>query len=165
MVIRRARQGIDKDKVAKRDGKARSAFNLSEQHTFIHPEYDIVPDDAQIGHTGHFVIARLKPGNATIGTLPEFILRWDDKGNHLNVDPVCGSKTKKVKFKKGTGNYYGHRAVKLPSGTRVLEVNIGWGGQLVYQGEIRFSLTREAAITTAVGVSTSVSVRFRKGNG
>lgn len=165
MVITRTRQSMDINKAAKRDGKARSAFNLSEQHTFIHPEYHIVLDGKQIGSTGLFVIARLKLRNATIGTLPEFRLRWDEKGNHLNVDPAGVSKTKRGKFEKGTGNYYGHRAVELPSGTRVLEVNIGWDGRPVYNGEIRFSLAREAEITTVVGLSTSVSVRFRKGNG
>jgi hypothetical protein len=165
MVIRKARQGMDKDKVAKRDGKARSAFNLSEQHTFIHPEYHIVLDGKQIGLTGLFVIARLELGNATIGTLPEFILRWDEKGNHLNVDPVGVSKAMKRRFEKGTDNYYGHHSEQSRSGTNVLEVNIGWDGQPIYNGKIRFSLKREAEITAGVRLSTSISVKFRKGNG
>jgi hypothetical protein len=165
MVFRKARQSMDKDKAAKRDGKARSAFNVSEQHTFIHPGYDIDLDGRQIGPTGLLVIARLKLRDATIRTLPEFILRWDEKGNHLNVDPVGVSKAKKRQFEKGTSNYYGHRAVKLPSDTRVLEVNIRWGGQPVYHGEIRFSLAREAEATAVLGLSASASVSYGKGNG
>ena len=152
---------MDKDKVAKRDGKARSAFNEYEQHTFIHPEYDIVLDGKQIGPTGFLVIARLKLRNATIRTLPEFILRWDEKGNHLNVDPVGVSKTKKRRFKKGNSNYYGHLAVKLPSGTRVLEVNIGWNGRPVYHGEISFNLAREQELTAVVGLSASGTRKLR----
>jgi hypothetical protein len=156
---------MDKDKVAKRDGKARSAFNVSEQHTFIHSEYDIVLDGKQIEPTGLFVIARLKLRNAKIGTLPEFILRWDEKDNRLDVDPVNVTKDEVIQFKKGTSNYYGHHPVKLRSDPRVFEVNIRWDGRPVYHGEIRFSLAREAEITAGVGLSTSVSVRFRKGNG
>ena len=156
---------MDKDKAAKRDGKARSAFNVSEQHTFIHTGYAIVLDGRQIGPTGLLIIARLKPKDATIGTLPEFILRWDEKGNHLNVDPVDVSKAKKGQFKKGTCSYYGHLAVKLPSGPRVLEVNIGWDGRPVYHGEIRFNLAREAEATAVLGLSASASVSYGKGNG
>jgi len=146
---------MDINKVAKRDGKARSAFNVSERHKFIHPEYDIVLDGRQIGPTGLLVIARLKPKNATIGALPEFVLRWDGKNNHLDVDPVDVSRAKERQFKKGTNNYYGHHADKLPSGPRVFEVNIGWHGRPVYHGEIRFNLAREAEVRVAIELSTS----------
>ena len=153
------------NKVAKRDGKARSALNVSEQHTSIHPEYDIVLDGGQIGPTGLLVIARLKPKNATIGTLPEFVLRWDEKDTHLDVDPVDVSKAGESQFKKGTSNYYGHHADKLHSGPRVFEANIGWHGQPVYHGEIRFNLAREVEAKAAIGLSTSASMSSSKGNG
>ena len=149
---------MDKDKAAKRDGKARSAFNVSEQHTFIHPGYDIVLDGRQIGPTGLLVIARLRPRNAKVGTLPEFILRWDEKDNRIDVDPVNVSKAKKSQF-------YGHHAAKLPSSPWVFEVNIEWDGRPVYQGEIRFNLAREAEATAVLGLSASASVNYRKGNG
>lgn len=156
---------MDTNKVAKRDGKARRAFNVSERHTFIHPEYDIVLDGEQIGPTGLLVIARLRPKNATIRTFPEFILRWDEKDNHLDVDPVDVSKAEESQFKKGTSNYYGHQASKLRSNPRVFEANIGWHSQPVYHGEIRFNLAREAEVRVAIGLSTSASVSFGKGNG
>ena len=147
---------MDINEVAKRDGKARSAPNISEQHTFIHPEYEIVQDGSQIGHTGLLVIARLKPKNATIGALPEFVLRWDEKDNNLDVDPVDVSKDEKKQFEKGTSRYYGHRPVKLRSDPRVFEANIGWHGQPVYQGEIKFNLARKVEVKAAIGLSTSV---------
>lgn len=165
MVITRTRRSMDINKVTKRDGKARSAFNISERHTFIHPEYDIVLDSGQIGPTGLLVIARLQPKNATIGTLPEFVLRWDEKDNHLDVDPVDVLKAEESQFKKGTSNYYGHHADKLRSGPRVFEINIGWHGRLVYHGEIRFNLAREAEARVAIELSTSASMSSSKGNG
>jgi hypothetical protein len=165
MVIARTRQSMDINEVAKRDGKARSAPNISERHTFIHPEYDIILDGGQIGPTGLLVIARLKPKNATIRTLPEFVLRWDEKDNHLDLDPVDVSKAEKSQFKKGTSNYYGHHAEKLRSGPRVFEVNIVWHGQPIYHGEIIFNLAREVEARVALGLSALASVSFSKGNG
>jgi hypothetical protein len=156
---------MDTNEVAKRDGKARRAFNVSEQHTFIHAEYDMVLDGAQIGPTGLLIIARLKPRNATIGTLPEFVLRWDEKDKHLDVDPVDVSEAEERQFRRGTRGYYGHHAHKLDSGPRVFEANIGWNGQAIYHGEIRFNLAREAEARVALGLSASASVAFNKENG
>lgn len=150
---------MDTNKVAERDGKARSAFNVSEQHTFVRPEYEILLGGRQIGPTGLLVIARLKPKNATIGTSPEFVLRWDEKDNRLDVDAVGASKAEESQFKKGTSDYYGHHAERLRSGPRVFEVDIGWHGRRIYHGEIIFSLAREAEIRTAMKLRASVSSR------
>ena len=155
---------MDANKVTKRDGKARSAFNVNERHTFIHPGYDIVLDGRQIGSTGLLVIARLRPKNAKIGTLPEFVLRWDEKDNHLDVDPVGVSEAEKSQFRKGTSDYYGHHADKLQSGPRVFETNIGWHGHRIYHGEIRFNLAREAEARVGLGLSASASVSSSKRN-
>jgi|GEM_PF-3074736 len=155
---------MDPNKVAKQDGKARSAFNVSERHTFIRPAYEIVLDGQQIRPTGLLVIARLRPKNATITTLPEFVLRWDEKDNHLDVDPVDASKAEVSKFKKGTSSYYGHHAEKSQSGSRVFEANIGWHGYRIYQGEIRFNLARKTEATAVLGLSTSASTSFSKEN-
>ena len=154
---------MDANKVTNRDGKARSAFNVNERHTFIHPEYDIVLDGQHIGPTGLLVIARLRPKNATIETLPESVLRWDEKDNHLDVDPVEVSEAEESKFRKGTSNYYGHHTDKLQSGPRVFEANIGWHGYRIYHGEIRFNLARVAETRVGIGLSASVSVS-RRGN-
>jgi len=165
MVITRTRQSMNTNKAAKRDGKARSTFNVSERHTFVHAEYDIILKDGQIGPTGLLVVARLKPKNATIGTWPEFVLRWDERDNLLDVDPVNVSGAEKSLFKEGTNNYYGHHASKFRSGPRVFEVDIGWNGQSVYCGEIRFSLAREVETKSALGLRPSVSESSSKENG
>ena len=156
---------MDTNEVAKRDGKARRAFNVSERHTFIHAEYEIVLDGAQIGPTGPLIIARLKRKNATTGTLPEFVLRWDEKDNRLDVDPVGVSEAEERQFKKGPSGYYGHHADKLDSGPRVFEANIGWHGQPIYHGEIRFNLAREVETESALVTHPSVSETCSRGNG
>jgi len=148
---------MDRGRVAERDGKARLASNVSERHIFVRPEYDIVLDGSEIGPTGPLVIARLKPKHATTGTLPEFVLRWDEKDNHLDVDPVSVSKADANRFRQGAGDCYGHHAVKLPSAPRVFGVKVVWHGRLLYHGEIGFSLAREVESRTAIGLSTLVS--------
>ena len=149
---------MDPNKVAKRDGRARSAPNVNERHTLIHPEYEIILDGQQIGPTGLLVIARLRPMNATTRTLPEFVFRWDEKDNHLDVDPVDVSEAEGSKFRKGTGSYYGHRARKLQSGSRIFQANIGWHGYRIYRGEIGFNLAREAEIRAGIRLSVSASM-------
>ena len=164
MMITGARQSVDRNKVAERDGKARRAFNVNEQHTHIHTGYDIVLGSGQIESTGRLVIARLKTKDAMARILPEFVLRWDEKANSLDVDPGNVLIVEAREFKKGTGDYYGHHPKKVGSNPRVFEVNIRWRGQQVYHGEIRFSLAREVEVKAALGVSTSVSVSSSKGN-
>lgn len=155
---------MDRNKVAERDGKARKAFNVNEQHTLVHTGYNISLDSGQIESTGRLVIARLKPKDATARILPEFVLRWDEKANSLDVDPVNVSIVEAREFKKGTGDYYGHHPKKVGSNPRVFEVNIGWRGQQVYHGGIKFSLAREVEVKAALGIGTSLSVSSSKGN-
>ena len=164
MMTTRAGKSVDRNKVAERDGKARTAFNVSEQHKHILTGYDIVLGSGQIESTGRLVIARLKMKDATVRISPEFVLRWDEKANSLDVDPVNVSIVEARKFKKGTGDYCGHHPNKVGSNPRVFEVNIRWRGQQVYHGEIRFSLAREVGFKAAVGISTSISVNSSKGN-
>jgi len=156
---------MDRNKVAKRDGKARSALNVSEQRTYMHTEYDIVLGNEQIEPTGRLVIARLKPRVATTGILPEFVLRWDEKANSLDVDLVNGSRAEAREFKRGTSNYYGHHPKKVGSGPRVFEVNVGWHGQQVYHGKISFGLAREVEAAATIGLNVAASMSSSKGNG
>ena len=66
---------MDRNKVARRDGKTHSAFNVVERHTFIHEEYHMVPGGAGIGPTGLLIIAGLEPKNTMACTLPGFVFR------------------------------------------------------------------------------------------
>jgi hypothetical protein len=156
---------MDRNQVAKCDGKARSAPKISEQHTFIHADYEIVIEHALIRHTGPLIIARLKPKDTRIGTLPTFVFRWDERDNHLDVDPVNVSEAETSQFKDGTGGYCGHHTVKFSSNLRTFAADIGWRAERIYQGQITFNLARNVKCDVAVGVSTSVSVISDKGIG
>lgn len=156
---------MDKDQVAEYDGKARSAPKVSEQHRFIHSDYEIVLGGTQIGPTGLLVIAELKPRDANIGTFPKFVFRWDEKANCLDVDPANVSRTEINHFKEGFGGYYGHHTVKSSSSPRVFTANIGWRTERIYEGQISFNLARKVKLETTIGLNTSVGVRSDKSNG
>ena len=144
---------MDKNEVAKLDGKARSVFNVSECHTFIDSQYDIVLGES-IGKTGPLVVAILKAKNAT----PEvdFVLRWDEKANYLDVEPpVNATRAQKQKFRNGTDGYSGHHPEKIGSSLRVFKVDITWNYKGLYHGEIGYNLAREVESKTSIGLSVS----------
>jgi len=146
--------------VAERDGKARSAFNVSECHTFIDSQYDIVLGKP-IGNTGPLVVAILKAKNAT----PEadFVLRWDEKANRLDVEPpVNASRRQKQMFRNGTNGYSGHQPEKIGSGPRVFKVDIIWNCKGLYHGEIGYNLAREVELKTSIGLSASAHIAVSK---
>jgi len=144
---------MDKNKVAERDGKARSAFNVSESHTFIDSQYDIVPGKP-IGKTGPLVIATLKAKNATQEA--NFVLRWDEKDNRLDVEPpVNASRRQKQMFRNGTNGYSGHHPEKIGSSLRVFKVDITWNYKGLYHGEIGYNLAREVEAKTSIDLSVS----------
>lgn len=156
---------MDTSKVAGRNGKARRAFNVSEEHILKHPQYDIVLDGVQIGRTGLLVIARLRPKNVAKGTFPEFVLRWDEKANQLDVDPLDVSEAELAEFRRGTSDYYGHHTDKVGAGPKVFETSIGWRGHAIYHGQIRFSLAREVEIRCGLSASEpSISESHRVGS-
>ena len=147
---------MDKNEVAKLDGKARSVFNVSECHTFIDSQYDIVLGES-IGKTGPLVVAILKAKNAT----PEvdFVLRWDEKANYLDVEPpVNATRAQKQKFRNGTDGYSGHHPEKIGSGPHVFKVDIIWNCKGLYRGEIGFSLAR--AVESKISIGPSVSAHY-----
>lgn len=149
---------MDRDEVAKRDGKARRVFNISEQRIYKHTDYDIILGSEQIEPTGLLVVASLKPKDVRHGQLPKFVLRWDEKANVLDVDSMNTTKDEVKAFKDGTNDYYGHHPKKIGSSPRKFDVCIGWNGHQVYHGKIAFSIGREVDTATGLGITTSINV-------
>jgi hypothetical protein len=154
---------MDIKKVEQRDGKARRTFNVSEEHTYIHPEYDIVMGSEEIGSTGLLAIVRLRPKNTKTGTSPEFVLRWDNKDNQLDVDAVNVSEKEQSAFRKPSTGYYGHHPARIGAGNRIFEVNVRWRGQQIYCGKVRFNLGREVESIATMGYKPSASTRSTRG--
>jgi hypothetical protein len=137
---------MDIEEVEERDG-AKATLDVSGEHEYIHPDYDLVLGEGKIGPTGLLSIARLRLKNPRTGSLPEFVLRWDDKDDCLDVDSLSELEEEQRLFKKGTGEYYGHHSVRISISPRVFEISLMWRGQLIYRGRLKFNLSINLSAT------------------
>lgn len=150
---------MDKNKVAQRNGRARRVFNVSEIHSYIDEKYTIkLVSGGEITPTGYLVVGTLSPKHAPeYRELPSFGFRWDEKDNALDIDPVNVSEAEINEFRKGTGDCHGHHTKKISSSPRIYDVDIKWGGEHIYSGQIGFNLGREVESSVAVGLAVSGS--------
>ena len=116
---------MDIKEVKERDG-AKAILNVSEEREYIHPDYDLVLGEGQIGPTGLLAIATLKLENPRTGLLPELVLRWDDKDDRLDVDSLSNLDEEQKLFRKGTGEYCGHHSVRISISSRVFKIDLMW---------------------------------------
>lgn len=153
---------MDIQEVAKRDGKARRTMSVNESTYYIDSAYVIdIYDSNKITNTGLLTIADLHQKKHLATKSTEFLFRWDEKANTLDIDPCNALSNEKAEFNKGTSSYSGHHPKKLPSSTREYEVKIIWGGKQLYHGKIGFSLAREVAFSTGITVKPSVSYKAK----
>ena len=131
--------------VVERDG-AKAILNISEAREYVHPDYDLVLGERQIGPTGLLTIAKLKLKNPRTGSLPEFVFRWDDKDDHLDVDSLSALEKEQRLFKRETDGYYGHHSMIISISPRVFEINLMWCGQVIYQGRLKFNLSIDLSV-------------------
>jgi hypothetical protein len=155
---------MDTKKVEERDGKARATLNVSEEHKYIRPDYDLVLGKGEIGPTGLLAIATLKLKNSGAGVLPEFILRWDDKDDWLDVDSLSKLEKEQRLFRKGIGEYYGHHAVRISVSPRVFRINLVWQGQVIYRGKLKFNLSRDLEVRDTVRPKDTTSAKLTRGH-
>ena len=152
---------MDIKKVEERDG-ARATLNVSEERKYIHPDYDLVLGEGEIGPTGLLAIATLKLKNSGTGVLPEFILRWDDKDDRLDVDSLSKLEKEQRLFRKGTGGYYGHHSVRISFSPRVFEIDLAWRGQLIYRGRLKFNLSIDVTARDEVALKDTASASLMR---
>jgi hypothetical protein len=131
---------MDIKEVEEGDG-AKAILNVSEEREYVHPDYDLVLGEGQIGQTGLLAIATLKLKNPRTGSLPDFVLRWDDKDDRLDVDSLSKLEKEQRLFRRGTGGYCGHHSVRISTSPRAFEINLAWQGQGIYRGRLKFNLS------------------------
>lgn len=128
------------NEVEKRDG-AKAILNVIEEREYIHSDYDLVLSGGQITPTGLLTIAVLRVKKPKIGSLCEFIMRWDDKDDCLDIDSLSENQKEQRLFISGTEGYFGHHSAKISGSPRIFEVNLMWQKQLVYHGRFKFGLS------------------------
>jgi hypothetical protein len=147
-------------KNAKQSRMARGTNTVGEFHSRLDDDYEIVThSECRITETGLLVVAELKPKNARHG-LPGFLFRWDEKADHLNVDPIGVIGDQMEEFKSGKPGYAGHRPVRSSSESRSFCITIRWNNRTLYEGDITIPLKFETSIKERIGVSVSASVEL-----
>ena len=64
--------------------EASKVFNIKVEFAYLNSDYDLVLlQGNEITGQGLLLCGKLKPKKPL---LPEFLIRWDEKGDHLNVD-------------------------------------------------------------------------------
>jgi hypothetical protein len=145
---------VEKDDVAKRDGKTRKIFNITENHTDLDNKYiAFFPPISEIGTTGLLKIGNLNPADAERYKLPIFRIRWDEKADAVDVD-AYDSQTDSIirEFEDGRNGSWGHHSQKLDTKPRTFAIEVGWEDKLIYSGQVSFNLHKEAEFINRIGL-------------
>jgi hypothetical protein len=145
-------------KKAKRNRMARRTNIVLERHNLMDDAYELVTlSNNQITDTGLLTVAELRP-KLPETDLPTFRFRWDEKGDHLNIDALNADDSQISDFKSGKGGYEGHLPLKLTSNARTFQVYIIWNNRTLFIGNITIPLGFDVSAKVAVGVHVSASV-------
>ena len=155
---------MDPNKVKKKDGKV---FEVNKVQTvgsyFVNSDYELkLFSNNRIERTGYLPIASLKPNSEG---LPIFTLRWDQKGNTVDVDIDNNVDSDTIqKFKNGKNGCSGHHSIKEKIGKDwVLKFNIKFFGKKIFKGNLKVPVTTELEGSGGVKVGGSGIVEFIPG--
>jgi hypothetical protein len=105
--------------------------------TLIHPDYKLEPCDGILSETGKLEVLKVVPKS---GDGPYFIARWDQRGEHVDIDMHGAPKSAIKKFKANEGGYSGHRTRRtaVQSG-RCYKIEIKTPRGMIFQGTVSFA--------------------------
>lgn len=115
---------------------------------YCHPEYvfKACPTCKTEGR-GPLIVATLEP---TDKTRPSFLLRWDPRGDHLNVDIKNVSRQEKELFEEEKQGYIGHLS-RMVAG-KLFDVKISMPTEKVFMGKISFKIHENITSDENVGI-------------
>jgi hypothetical protein len=143
-------------------GGIERAFNITvEKEDFLDPDYtlNIYPSESRTTDQGLLLVGSLEP---RLGGFPRFSLRWDEKGQHLNVDIHGVSKAKRRAFINGTDGYSGHVCNKVKNSGRLFDVDIHIPNRPIFKGIIRFNLAYNEQCIVRIGCTVSANATVSK---
>ncbi len=141
--------------------EASKVFNIKDELVYLNPDYDLeLLHDNEITEQGLLLCGKLKPQQPL---LPEFWIRWDEKGDHLNVD-MKSDEGCQDDWNNETHGYRGHRPQKAGDRQgRAFNLLITTPDLKVFEGIISFNLARDAKAAVPIGVHASANVHDIKG--
>jgi hypothetical protein len=132
----------------------RKVFNINVELNYLNEQYsnNNIPKESYIDSEGKSLlrVGKIVPKSAN---LPTFYLRWDEKGNHLNID-MEPNQDGWEQEKKG---YKGHRINKMIDRSgNVFHVIIQIPSiDVVFDAIISFNLQREEVLGASIGLDSS----------
>jgi hypothetical protein len=136
----------------KKNGRAFEIINKAKRVVYIDNNYKLsmFKTPSQITATSYLVVGKLEP--KIDKGLCTFILRWDEKALSLDVDVEnCPDKKLVERFKSDKDQaYFGHHPTKIPNAGWSFDTKIVWDSKRIFDGAIKFSLSREMELTNGV---------------
>jgi hypothetical protein len=118
-------------------------------------ELELLPGN-KTAEQGLLLCGKLKPKQPS---LPEFWLRWDEKGDHLNVD-IVADQERRYDWQNETNGYKGHRPQKASDYPgRAFRLSIAIPESNIFKGIISFNLARNVEVSATIGLSTERAER------
>ena len=107
--------------------------------------------------TGLLEIGRVRPQDKS---LPEFVFRWDERAEDLDVDILNVSVRIRRDFERGKRGYSGHHTRRMSGDARDFETDIKIPSGIVFRGCLSVPLQRKREL--ADGISFEDSLKCRK---
>jgi len=126
---------------------------------YLHPSYQLIEfNENTITNQGLLLVGKIVPKQTG---LPEFLLRWDEKDGHLNIDIAPSTKY----WRSETHGYKGHTPLKTKNlNGRIFLLNITTPEiGTVVDGTISFGLGRSLSNNGIVGSEGSLNTKLIKG--
>lgn len=141
--------------------EASKVFKIKVDPVYRNPDYDLeLFPEGEITEQGLLLCGKLKPQQPL---LPEFWIRWDEKGDHLDVD-MKSDEGCQDDWENETHGYKGHRPQKASDRLgRAFNLLITIPDLKVFEGVISFNLARGVKATVTIGVDASADVHDVKG--
>jgi hypothetical protein len=118
-------------------GRVSHISNLEVNPTVIHPDYKSEPCDGILSETGKLEILKLVPKS---GDGPNFVARWDQGPQQLDIDMHGASPSAVKKFKNDRGGYKGHHTSRTADpNKRVFDIQIQMPTGMIFDGTVSFA--------------------------
>jgi hypothetical protein len=126
---------------------------------YLNPEYEIevLPPNNLTSPTGLLEVARLNPKKPN---LLQFVFRWDENEDTLDVDIYKDGKNCKNLWKKN--GYKGHHTQKVDRESKIFKANISIPSQPIFKGKINVDLFIQLTIKDSAKSTDSIKIVHKR---
>jgi hypothetical protein len=105
---------------------------------YIHPDYVFHFEEGGLTDTG--LLNVFKIDSLTSPSCPQFVGRWDQSVETLDVDVFNVSTTSGVKFRAGKDGFTGHHPQRLSDSNRSYNITVRLPTGMIFDGSVSFNV-------------------------